>query len=73
VNFQIKNYINREIFRHKEEETVIYILYKHAISSILISLKVEERQIKKSDTNNEQTLTKLRSTPMVQYDVYNSL
>ena len=73
MNFQIKNYINREIFRHKEEETVIYILYKHAISSILISLKVEERQIKKSDTNNEQTLTKLRSTPMVQYDVYNSL
>ena len=73
MNFQIKNYINIEIFRHKEEETVIYILYKHAISSILISLKVEERQIKKSDTNNEQTLTKLRSTPMVQYDVYNSL
>ena len=73
MNFQIKNYINREIFRHKEEETVIYILYKHAISSILISLKVEERQIKMSDTNNEQTLTKLRSTPMVQYDVYNSL
>jgi hypothetical protein len=73
VNFQIKNYINIEIFRYKEEETVIYILYKHAISSILISLKVEERQIKKSDTNNEQTLTKLRSTPMVQYDVYNSL
>jgi sRNA-binding regulator protein Hfq len=73
VNFQIKNYINREIFRHKEEETVIYILYKHAISSILISLKVEERQIKMSDTNNEQTLTKLRSTQMVQYDVYNSL
>ena len=73
MNFQIKNYINIEIFRYKEEETVIYILYKHAISSILISLKVEERQIKKSDTNNEQTLTKLRSTPMVQYDVYNSL
>jgi hypothetical protein len=33
-------------------------------SNITDITKVEERQLKKSDTNNEQTSTKLRNTPI---------
>jgi hypothetical protein len=47
------NYINREIYRHKEEETVTLVLYKHVISSIVISLTLRKLKRDKLKVGHE--------------------
>ena len=71
VNFQIKDYINREIYRHKEEETVTHVLYKHVISSIVISLTL--RKLKRDKLKSRTRIMNGHQQSYVTHQWFNTM